>query len=126
MSGLSATSSNSKPSDDHPGPALYNSQREVHHDTTLPLLGLSSSSEHIKSDNQETDRPQLASSSNKQNVPVWLYGLIDSQLKASNYEAKSSSPIAAPNLELTLAAPRPLEQNKSSPAPLLFGPVSVT
>jgi len=92
----------------------------VHHDTTLPLLGLGSSSENIKSDKQETPR---------NDVPVWLYGLIDSQLKASNYAAtaKPSSPIAAaPNLELTLAAPRPLEKNKSSPAPLLFGPVSVT
>ena len=119
----SSNNSNSKPSD--PVPTQHNSQRKIHHDTTLPLLGLSSSTEHVKSDNQETDNPQLASS-HKQKVPVWLYGLLDSQLKASNYAAKPSSPIAAPNLELTLAAPRPSEQNKRSPAPLIFGPVSVT
>ncbi|KAE7998573.1 hypothetical protein FH972_003107 [Carpinus fangiana] len=119
----SSNNFNSKPSD--PVPTQHNSQRKIHHDTTLPLLRLSSSTDHVKSDNQETDNPQLASS-HKQKVPVWLYGLLDSQLKASNYAAKPSPPTAAPNLELTLAAPRPLEQNKPSPAPLIFGPVSVT
>jgi len=119
----SSNNFNPKPSD--PVPTQHNSQRKIHHDTTLPLLGLGSSAGHVKSDNQETDNPQLGSS-HKQKVPVWLYGLLDSQLKASNYAAKPSPPTAAPNLELTLAAPRPLEQNKPSPAPLIFGPVSVT
>lgn len=119
ISGLPTTSSVSKPSD--LVPSQYNSQREVHHETARPPLGLSSS-EHIKSHNHESGNHQLAS--HGQPVPTWLYGLIDSQLKASN-AAKPSSSIAAPNLELTLAAPRPLEQNKSSPAPLLIGPVSV-
>ncbi|KAF5458893.1 hypothetical protein F2P56_022887 [Juglans regia] len=65
--------------------------------TIDPLLGLSRS-EHFESKNQET---------------VWLYGLIDSHLMMNTSNAaKPSSPNAAvlPNLELTLAAPRPLEQ----------------
>lgn len=119
-SGHPAQRSNSKPSD--PFPAEGNSKREAHHDTTVHLPGLSSSY-RVKSDNQEIDCHQLAS--RNQAVPVWLYGLIDSQLNTSN-AAKPGSPNAVPNLELTLAAPRPLEQNKSAPESLLVGPISVT
>ncbi|KAK7844858.1 transcription factor MYBS3 [Quercus suber] len=122
MLGHPASSTNSKPSD--AVPAEYCKTSSSQHDTTLPLLGHSSSQQDAKSDNQETEDPQLPSSS-KANVPVWLYGLVDSQLKTS-HAAKPSSSNASPNLELTLAAPRPLEQNKSSPAPLLFGPITVT
>lgn len=122
MLGHPASSTNSKPSD--AVPAEYCKTSSSQHDTTLPLLGHSSSQQDAKSDNQETEDPQLPSSSTA-NVPVWLYGLVDSQLKTS-HAAKPSSSNASPNLELTLAAPRPLEQNKSSPAPLLFGPITVT
>ncbi|XP_042977095.1 transcription factor KUA1-like isoform X1 [Carya illinoinensis] len=75
----------------------YAFEENVPHNTSStidPLLGLSRS-EHFKSENQET---------------VWLYGLIDSHLMMNTSNtAKPSSPNAAvPNLELTLAAPRPL------------------
>lgn len=78
-------------------------------------------------------------------MPVWIYGLIDSQLKYSNAASSSkpstsnipSSSVVPDHLELTLAAPvRPInfEQNRSSSSsssptggPLLnIGPISVT
>ncbi|KAE8666832.1 PHD2 [Hibiscus syriacus] len=50
----------------------------------------------------------------------------DSQTRTSN-AGQSESPKTAPDLELTLAAPRPgLEVNKSSPTTLLVRPISVT
>ncbi|XP_041005934.1 transcription factor MYBS3 [Juglans microcarpa x Juglans regia] len=122
MCGQPAKSSNSKLSD--PVRTQYNPdhQHKLHQDSNLPDLQGLTSSEHVKSENQEIDRLQLAS--RNQAVPVWLYGLLDSRLNTSN-AAKPSSSNAAPNLELTLAAPRPLEQNKSSPEPLVLGPISV-
>ena len=115
------SNTNSKPSDQA---LAYCKTSSSQHDTTMPLLGHSSSQQVTKSDNQEIDHhPQLASHS--QAVPFWLYGLIDSQLKTA-HATKPNSPNAAPNLELTLAAPKPLEQNKSSTAPLLMGPITVT
>ncbi|KAK8483884.1 hypothetical protein V6N13_144801 [Hibiscus sabdariffa] len=56
------------------------------------------------------------------------HGFTDSQIKTSNAVAASMSGNPAPDLELTLAAPRPgLEENsKSSPTTLLFRSISVT
>ncbi|KAK6248672.1 hypothetical protein QUC31_020237 [Theobroma cacao] len=53
------------------------------------------------------------------------HGFSDSQTATSN-AAQSISRNVAPDLELTLAAPRPLEENKSSPRTLLIRPISVT
>ncbi|KAL5572500.1 hypothetical protein UlMin_022097 [Ulmus minor] len=100
--------------------------------TILPLLDLSFSSvtqNLTSSDNQKPSYPQTASQ-DQNSMPVWLHGFIDSQMKSSNAakpNSISSSNIAGPDLELKLAAPRPsLEQNKSSPSPLLVGPITVT
>ncbi|KAJ7969481.1 MYB-like transcription factor family protein [Quillaja saponaria] len=99
------------------------SQYEVQNDTTTPLLDLTLSKQHIKIDNQESDRPQPAANHNA--VPDWLYRLIDTQRRSPN-AAKPSSSIEVPDLELTLAAPKTPEQNKASTSPLLIGPISVT
>ncbi|WRX34816.1 SANT/Myb domain - like 10 [Theobroma cacao] len=53
------------------------------------------------------------------------HGFSDSQTATSN-AAQSISRNVAPDLELTLAAPRPLAENKSSPRTLLIRPISVT
>ncbi|XVF88732.1 hypothetical protein PTKIN_Ptkin19aG0074200 [Pterospermum kingtungense] len=54
------------------------------------------------------------------------HGFSDSQTKTSNAAESNTSPTMAPDLELTLAAPRPLEENKSSRRTLLIRPISVT
>lgn len=119
MCGQPAKSNDSKPSD--PVRTQYNPYQHNQDRNLSDLQGLTSS-EHVKSKNQEIDCLQLAS--RNQAVPDWLYGLLDSRMNSSN-AAKPSSPNAAPNLELTLAAPRPLEQNKSSPEPLVLCPISL-
>ena len=69
-------------------------------------------------------------------VPIWLHGLIGSQMKsnpnaAAQLLATSSSAAAAaaagPDLELKLAGPRPnSEKNKSSQGHLFVGTITVT
>lgn len=43
-----------------------------------------------------------------------------------NFNWAYESPSAAPELELTLSAPRTMRQHDSSPSSLLMGPISVT
>ncbi|KAI4350727.1 hypothetical protein L6164_005153 [Bauhinia variegata] len=98
------------------------SKCEVQNDTTLAVLTLATSfkQEINKSDKQETAHSQQQASDHG-GVPIWLY----SQMKSSNV-GKPSSPNAAPDLELTLAAPKTMEQKRSSPGQYLLGPISVT
>lgn len=107
---VGSSNSNSKPS--YPVPTHYNKSTSF----------ISSSKQERKADNQETDQNPHQLSGMRMN---WLYGLIDSNLKSSN-AAKPSSPNEVPDLELTLAAPKSLERNKSSTGHLLIGPITVT
>ncbi|GAV68310.1 Myb_DNA-binding domain-containing protein [Cephalotus follicularis] len=94
-------------------------QHEIHQGITLPLVDLSSYGEVIKSEGQNTKYPQ--SPSHLRSSPnIWLHGSIPSNV------AKPISPKLFPGLELTLAAPRPLEDEKPSPGSLLIRPISVT
>ncbi|XWS69995.1 hypothetical protein CRYUN_Cryun03dG0011200 [Craigia yunnanensis] len=87
------------------GPHVNSSNSRPSH--TIPRLGLHHHHQHHP-------------------MPVSLqHGFTDSQTKTSN-AAQSMSSNVAPNLELTLAAPRPLEENKPSPRTLLIRPISVT
>ncbi|KAJ7973721.1 MYB-like transcription factor family protein [Quillaja saponaria] len=115
-------SSNSKSGDSVSAQHLISggSQSTIQNDTTMPLLDLTSSKQHSKSDNQESGHH-----ADYQALPKWLYGLIDTRMRSPK-AAKPSSPNAVPDLELTLAAPRTLEQNKASTGPILIGPISVT
>ncbi|GLT98658.1 hypothetical protein SLE2022_161530 [Rubroshorea leprosula] len=61
--------------------------------------------------------------SEHQEIPVLLQGFIDSHTKTSSSSVETN---VSPDLELTLAVPRPLEDNKSSPRTLLIRPISVT
>ncbi|KAA8534861.1 hypothetical protein F0562_029923 [Nyssa sinensis] len=110
--------SNSKPTDSISAQFLgtTSSCHEAHqdHDTTLPLMDLNSSVQDIKSNNPESNYSQL--SSRHHAMSIWLY---ESQLKSSTIAN------TAPDLELTLAAPRPMDHSKSSSNPLLIGPISV-
>ncbi|XVE70582.1 hypothetical protein DITRI_Ditri10aG0083100 [Diplodiscus trichospermus] len=53
-------------------------------------------------------------------------GFSESQTKTSNIAAQSMSSNVAPDLELMLAAPKPLEESNSSPTTLLIRPIRVT
>ena len=82
---------------------------------------------HVNSSNSQPNNtiPQLGLHHHHP-MPVNLqHGFTDSQTKTSN-PAQSMSSNVAPDLELTLAAPRALEENKSSPRTLLIRPISVT
>ncbi|XP_059633086.1 transcription factor MYBS3-like [Cornus florida] len=120
--------SNPKPPSDQVH-AQFLSTKSSYHDTTMPLMDLNcSGSQDVESNiNQESGHSQL--SWRGHGMPVWLHGSIDSQpeLKSSTttMSRKSISPNAAPDLELTLAAPRPTDQSKSSSNRLLIGPISV-
>ncbi|XVE54108.1 hypothetical protein DITRI_Ditri03aG0055200 [Diplodiscus trichospermus] len=72
--------------------------------------------------------PPLASHHHHHAMPASLeLGFsTDSQTKTSNATPSNISPHVAPDLELKLAAPRALEENKSSPTTLLIRPISVT
>ncbi|KAI4347007.1 hypothetical protein L6164_007860 [Bauhinia variegata] len=87
-------------------------------DATLSLI-TSFKQEITKSGKQDTVHSQKAADHDA--VPIWLY----SQMKSSNM-GKPRSPNAAPDLELTLAAPKTMEPKKSSPGQYLLGPISVT
>lgn len=121
-------------SDDHQ--VLPRQHNNIIHDNsgaTLPLLelGTSVAAQNPNLDNRKPDHCRA-----NQQLPVWIYGLIDSQMKYSSNIAASkpaSSASVVPDLELKLAAPNSpsLEQkNKSSPSPagplLNLGPISVT
>ncbi|CAL9027696.1 unnamed protein product [Prunus brigantina] len=121
-------------SDDHQ--VLPRQHNNIIHDNsgaTLPLLelGTSVAAQNPNLDNRKPDHCRA-----NQQLPVWIYGLIDSQMKYSSNIAASkpaSSVSVVPDLELKLAAPTSpsLEQkNKSSPSPagplLNLGPISVT
>lgn len=125
MAGQHVYSFRPKPSDHIPTQYLNitSSQYEVHQETSLPLqIDLNSSGKVIKSDNPETDHSQLPPSHHT--MPVWLYGLIDSQPQPAA-ATKPVPPNAVPDdLELTLA-PRPRDRKKSSPTSLLIGAISV-
>ncbi|KAF8406919.1 hypothetical protein HHK36_006040 [Tetracentron sinense] len=120
--------SNSKPNDPSiscgllplPTPSLNitSPHHEMHQNTNLPLIDLNSSEQSIKLDNQESESSQLP--------PVWAYESFDfdSQPRSSTV-TNPVVPNAAPDLELTLASPRPLDRSKASPGPLLIGPISV-
>ncbi|KAA8523231.1 hypothetical protein F0562_009654 [Nyssa sinensis] len=112
----------SKPSIPIPAQCITSSYHETHHDTTLPLMDLDCSGQDRKSNNQESDDSQ--SSSRHLSMPTWLYGSLNSTPQSST-TTNPISPNVAPDLELTLAAPRPMDQRKSSPNPLLIGPISV-
>ncbi|XP_009352631.1 transcription factor MYBS3 [Pyrus x bretschneideri] len=95
--------------------------------STLPPLQRSTAAKNLKSDHNQ--KPQ-SSRTTTQQLPAWIYGLIDSQMKSSS--SSSEAPVV-PDLELTLAAPTSpnLEQKKrSSPTPagplLNLGRISVT
>ncbi|KAF8400981.1 hypothetical protein HHK36_014284 [Tetracentron sinense] len=72
---------------------------EAHEETTLPLIDLKPLEQDTKLDNQETHRSQSPLCHDP--MPIWAYGSFDSLPTSSN---------AAPNLELSLAGPRPLDQ----------------
>lgn len=100
-------------------------------ETSLPPLYRTCSVVHKSTlDNQKQQVviqkfSQRAVVSENNEMPVWLYGLIESSNTAKN----NSLPNTAPDLDLKLAAPRSnnLEQNKTSQqSPLFVGPISVT
>ncbi|KAK9275864.1 hypothetical protein L1049_023137 [Liquidambar formosana] len=131
MAGHHVNNSISKPSD--PIPTHYlnttSSHNEVQHDTSLPGKDLNSFEQDIcRLDNQKP--AEFAQQPSRHHtMPVWLYGLLDSQHPESSTSTMQAKPISqdavVPDLELTLAAPRPSDQPKSSPGPLLVGPISV-
>ncbi|XWS72161.1 hypothetical protein CRYUN_Cryun02cG0016500 [Craigia yunnanensis] len=81
---------------------------------------------HVNSSNSQPSHTISQLGLHHHPMPVNLqHGFTDSQTKTSN-PAQSMSSNVAPDLELTLAAPRSLEENKSSPRTLLIRPISVT
>ncbi|XP_057419160.1 transcription factor MYBS3-like [Lotus japonicus] len=102
------------------------SKCEVGNDATLSLITNYFQQEKTKSDKQETcDDDHTSeiepSGAEHEAVPIWLH--------SSNVAVQSSQNATAPDLELTLAAPKVmmLEQNESSPAAqFLLGPITVT
>lgn len=140
MVGISPLHSGSfRPSDDESIRCSQHKDQNQQNGIVMPLLLELSSSKHgqkLASDYNHqkpvVDFTQVASHHPPNNsVPVWLHGLMDSQLKSkSNIIASkpSSSNGAGLDLELNLAGPRPsLEQNKpSNPGPLFVGPITVT
>lgn len=163
MFGSSSNNTQSKPSSIDPAPTQcvnINPTSPHQHNIQLQLstsTSTTSAAQNLKpSDNQQkpadygSTTPPLGNSHHHDRardhaMPVWIYGLIDSQLKYSNAASSSkpstsnipSSSVVPDHLELTLAAPvRPinLEQNRSSSSsssptggPLLhIGPISVT
>ncbi|CAK9138175.1 unnamed protein product [Ilex paraguariensis] len=58
-------------------------------------------------------------------LPVWPYGSLESQFSTASNLNKSTVQSAKPDLELSLAAPTPLNQSKTSPGCLVAGPISV-
>lgn len=161
--GSSSNNTQSKPSSIDPAPTQcvnINPTSPHQHNIQLQLsTSTTSAAQNLKpSDNQQkpadyssSTTPPLGNSHHHDRardhaMPVWIYGLIDSQLKYSNAASSSkpsttsnipSSSVVPDHLELTLAAPvRPinLEQHRSSSSsssptggPLLnIGPISVT
>ncbi|XWS17385.1 hypothetical protein CRYUN_Cryun33cG0063000 [Craigia yunnanensis] len=84
---------------------------------------------HVNSSNSQPRHtiPQLGLHHHHHAMPVNLEnGFSDSQSKTSNAAQSNSSPNVVPDLELTLAVSRPLEENKSSPRTLIIRTISVT
>ncbi|XP_058074072.1 transcription factor MYBS3-like [Magnolia sinica] len=99
------------------------------HEST-PLIDLNSSEQATKLGNQETKHLQSPSKLYPISVRP-LYGSPGSSSLGSVSQPFSSPtrpplPLEPIDLELTIAAPRPFNQTKPSPSPLLMGPISVT
>ncbi|XAR67176.1 hypothetical protein NMG60_11013640 [Bertholletia excelsa] len=100
------------------------SEAHLHHLTTLSLT----SQEAPMPDNRETDL-SLADPL-YQASPMWLFKSTNSQQRKPNFPptippTNHTSPNPAPDLDLTLAAPTPKDQSKSSSNPPLIGRISV-
>lgn len=104
------------------GPDVNSSNYSLQPSHTIPQLGLHHNYNHNHHHHQQQQQYPMAV--DLQN------GLICSdsdQTRISNVAAaQSMSANVAPDLELKLAAPRPYEENKSSPTTLLIRPISVT
>lgn len=99
-------------------------EEEAHGDNTLYMIDLNSLGQEINTCSRKNDYSQIFP--NNRAMPIWPYGSISSQMNASTIEGDPIPPRAATlDLELTLAAPKPSDQNKSSPNSLLTGPISV-
>ncbi|XP_022751730.1 transcription factor MYBS3-like [Durio zibethinus] len=95
------------------------------------VRGSSVAGSHVNSSNSQPSHtiPQLGLHHHHHHaMPVNLeHGFSDFRTETSNAAQSSNiSPNVAPDLELTLATPRPLEENKSSSRTLLNRPISVT
>ncbi|XWS26717.1 hypothetical protein CRYUN_Cryun26dG0054300 [Craigia yunnanensis] len=83
---------------------------------------------HVNSFNAQPSQtiPQLGLHHHHAMLVNLEHGFSDSQTKTSNAAQSNISPNVAPDLELTLAAPRSLEENKSSPRTILIRHIRVT
>ncbi|XP_042475214.1 transcription factor MYBS3-like [Macadamia integrifolia] len=97
-------------------------QHEVHRDTlSLIDLNLVGKGANLDSHCQDMKCPKSPSCLHAV-VPVWGYE--DSEMRSSNIK-NAMAPKVSPDLELTLAVPRSMDQNKSSTGPISVGPISV-
>lgn len=107
-----------------PTPSSYTTCHDVH--KSNPPIDLNSLEKELQRGNQESNHLQSPS------VPhvIPLGPLYES---SSGFDSQASSVKTKPvvaldplNLELTIAAPRPLGKSRSPPSSLLIGPISVT
>ncbi|XP_077217279.1 transcription factor MYBS3-like [Tasmannia lanceolata] len=100
----------------------YRKYHEIHENA--PLIDLNSLQLEPKSENHQSDSCLYV-------MPVCSsYGWFDSShgfvSQPCSSITKSNVPLEPPNLELTIASPRPLDQSKSSQSSLLAGTITVT
>ncbi|XP_010267000.1 PREDICTED: transcription factor MYB1R1-like isoform X2 [Nelumbo nucifera] len=99
------------------------SYSEVHHqDATLPLLDLNALEQRTEVGGEDTNFFKLPSCFHL--TPVGPNESLDSEPRAATV-TNAGVQNASPDLELTLAVQSPMDQSKSSPAPILIGPISV-
>ncbi|KAJ8638533.1 hypothetical protein MRB53_012800 [Persea americana] len=106
-------------------PSLFSGSAYQEVPENNPLIDLNSSKQETQLANQETKYPQEPSG-------LDLMPLCLSSEQSSGCASQPSSAITEhatihpPNLELTIAAPRPLDRSQTSTSSLLIGPISVT
>lgn len=106
-----------------PSLSSYSTYHEV--DENNPSIDLNTSEQEIQLANQEAKYPQ-------EPPGLELMPLCLSSDSSSHCASQPSSAITEhagfhpPNLELTIAAPRPLDRSQTSTSSVLIGPISVT